>query len=441
MSKYKKFRIEKLDPISPTFCAAKWLTTDIYFHTGKTSSCEKPPPDSIDLIEVSQNILAIHNTKEKIDQRAQMLQGLQPSKCRNCWDVENKDKDADSQRFRLSSRFHNRSFNDLDLSDKIVPEIITLMFDNYCNFTCTYCDASQSSSWATDLKINGPYSKLNTDQKKIYLSLGTKNRLTEQNQQFLIDASLDMIKTNIGQIRVLRFLGGEPTINPKFWKFLSKLESVDTSKIDLEIVTNFSRLDKIKNLLKIKSRFRSFRLLISVDGTKKNSEFVRLGFEWKKFKSNIKYLLETTDINPMFLGTISSLSIDGLVNLLDWMHELNQEFPQRINYDCHVVHQPAFQKINVLPIWLKNHYKKNIIEWLDHKKDIYRDTILYSSIGSLLVMLDDELPEQEKFLLQKDLGYFLSEFSKRHNLELEDSFSSEFLKFVRTIGDHNGKTL
>ena len=152
MTDYKQFKIERLDPISPTFCAAKWLTSDFYLYTGSTSSCHLPTPDKIDFDLVEQDINYFNNTKEKLEQRQLMLRGHQPAKCSNCWQVENSSADAISERVLYSQKFIQDDFSLLDLTVKQKPKHITVAFDTLCNFTCSYCDASQSTSWATDRK-------------------------------------------------------------------------------------------------------------------------------------------------------------------------------------------------------------------------------------------------------------------------------------------------
>ena len=36
-------------------------------------------------------------------------------------------------------------------------------FSNACNFACSYCNASFSTTWQTDIKTNGAYQNLTTD--------------------------------------------------------------------------------------------------------------------------------------------------------------------------------------------------------------------------------------------------------------------------------------
>jgi len=425
---YRKFKIEKLDTISPTFCAAKWLTTDIYLHTGVTSSCQLPEPGPIDFDMIQTNVLAVHNTQEKIDQRRQMLQGMQPSKCSSCWDIENQNSDAVSHRIATSYLYRDQDFTALDLSDTVVPKMITIMFDNLCNFVCSYCDPTQSTSWSTDLIQNGPYIKIKNDPKKTYQRLGKKDRLNEIQKTQLLESTKQMIVQNLSQIHYLRFLGGEPTINPGFWDFLDMLQDHDVRHIEIQIVTNLSYLDRLMKFLHNRNQFASVKIIASIDGTDRKAEFTRKGLKWNQFEENVSHILDQTDIPIAFIGTINILSLDGFTDLLSWVRKIQNQYPGRVNYDAFLVKWPNFQSINILPEHIKNFYSSDIMEW-KIQNEINEHDPLSSPIDRLLTALDkDILPDEN---LQKDFRYFVHEFARRNNLSITDTFSKLLVNFIQ----------
>ena len=378
----------------------------------------------IDLEEIVRNPLAIHNTDEKIQQRSLMLQGLQPDKCHNCWDVENVNAEVASQRIWLSHEFSDVNFDSLDLSKTVIPQVITLMFDNYCNFTCTYCDPTQSSSWATDLKVNGPYHKIKNDPRATYMRLGSKDRLNEHDQDLLYRQTSAMIVDNITQIKKLRFLGGEPTINVKFWKFFEDLQQVDTRHIEIEIVTNLSYVGRVLKLLAQKDSFREIRLLVSIDGTGRKAEFVRQGLDWEMFTKNVHEVLANTDTFIGFMGTINVLALDGLIELLDWINSLGH--PDRTSYRSYVVHRPEFQKIDILPQHLRDHYRHAIMNWMKNNSNHRAETL--ESLNAIAVTLE-HAPAVSQGLVE-DFRYFVNEFATRHKLDTGSTFSPALLNFI-----------
>ena len=82
---YKK---RVIDPISPSFCAAKWNNATIWLGSGTTASCHHPPAHKISIEEIKRNPKALHNTKHKKLMRKQMLDGERPSECEYCWKIE-----------------------------------------------------------------------------------------------------------------------------------------------------------------------------------------------------------------------------------------------------------------------------------------------------------------------------------------------------------------
>ena len=92
---YKK---KILDTKSASFCGAKWYNATIWLGSGMTTSCHHPLPHKIDLEEIKTNPSAIHNTREKKEQRRQMQSGDRPAGCEYCWKIEDMGRDAISDR-------------------------------------------------------------------------------------------------------------------------------------------------------------------------------------------------------------------------------------------------------------------------------------------------------------------------------------------------------
>lgn len=423
---FKTFKIQKLDPISPSFCAAKWLTSDVYLHTGVTSSCHLPSPHPIDLLAAKNNPLAIHNTSNKIQERQLMLQGQKPSGCSNCWNIEDSGAEI-STRVIYSHALENNDFSRLDLSESIVPKRLSIMVDNYCNFDCMYCDATQSTTWATDLKTNGPY-VTKSDVKKTYMRLGTKDRLSESDSQLLTEQTVKLVTENLQHIQELTFLGGEPTINPKFWWFLDQLSAHDTAHMQLEVITNFSNIAAVNRLLDMQSRFKQLKIIVSIDGTGNKAEFVRHGLKWNKFVDNITAVLEAyPDCNIELVSTINILSLDGMIELCDWLLQLNQQYKNRLQYQFFILRWPSFQSINVLPQYLRSQYAKQIQTWMDKNVDSMPSKMTANFI-QLLSLLKSAPPGTK--LEQTDFVYFIKEYSKRRKLNVKSTFSSDLVQWM-----------
>jgi len=76
-----EFRQQVLDPISSSFCAAKWYNATIWLGSGMTTSCHHPPAHLVDKDKVQVNPRLLHNTDQKKADRARMIAGERPAGC------------------------------------------------------------------------------------------------------------------------------------------------------------------------------------------------------------------------------------------------------------------------------------------------------------------------------------------------------------------------
>ena len=59
---YRQFKLRVIDPVSDTYCGAKWYNATIWLGHGQTTSCHHPPAHKIDVAEIETNPSAIHIT-------------------------------------------------------------------------------------------------------------------------------------------------------------------------------------------------------------------------------------------------------------------------------------------------------------------------------------------------------------------------------------------
>ena len=128
-----EYQLRVLDTKSTSFCGAKWYNATIYLGAGKTMSCHHNPWHDIAYTDVEENYKALHNTDIKKQQRQQMLDGIRPSGCSYCWDLEDAGSISDrvykSQLF--SERDLYRAFKS-DSSEDFDLQVLELSFDKVC---------------------------------------------------------------------------------------------------------------------------------------------------------------------------------------------------------------------------------------------------------------------------------------------------------------------
>ena len=427
-SELQTFKAERLDTISSSFCAAKWFQADIYLHTGVTSSCNFPSPHHINFDMVKENSLFLHNTEIKFEERNAMLSNIQPSVCSNCWNVENIDNNAMSHRVWYSKRHSDKNFKQLSASSIVVPELINVVFDTYCNLSCVYCDASQSSAWASDVKKNGNYN-LQMDSRNTYNIDILNNVLSKNKYNWLYEKFVEMVTENISGIKKLNILGGEPLMSPNIWNFLNTLIKYDTKNLVLGIVTNLSQIKLIKRLLTYEKYFKQIQISISIDGTHNKAEFIRNGLQWNEFLKGVNYVLSKPTIDIWFLGTINMLSIDGLTDVLTWHKNITKKYSRNIPYKIYNCRWPNFQVIQILPLNLKKQYINDINIWIKQNK--ISDLIMLAELNQIkLMLMQKQDVSGEIFTLRQDVKYFIIEFAKRNKLDIANTFSNSLATWI-----------
>ncbi len=161
-----EFRQQVLDPLSASFCAAKWYNATIWLGSGQTTSCHHPPAHLIDKDKVSINSRLLHNTDQKKEDRRKMIAGERPPGCEYCWKIEDMGRDAISDRVYKSRIYPIEALNDArntPYTEDVDLRTLEIAFDRTCQFACSYCNPAFSSTWVRDIKRNGPYTQLVSD--------------------------------------------------------------------------------------------------------------------------------------------------------------------------------------------------------------------------------------------------------------------------------------
>ena len=82
--------------------------------------------------------------------------GERPSGCEYCWIIEDIGRDSISDRVYKSKIYTD---NELDVAYQSDPNqdvnlrTLEIAFDRTCNFACSYCNASFSTTWQKDIKV------------------------------------------------------------------------------------------------------------------------------------------------------------------------------------------------------------------------------------------------------------------------------------------------
>lgn len=350
-----------MNEVSPTFCLAKWHHTTIYLGTGETHSCYHPAPHAIPLEEIAQAPNALHNTKQKISERAEMIAGGKPSGCNYCWNIEALGEDYISDRKeRNASIFTEQRFNDIkaDPLKPVNPQYIEISFGNECNFKCGYCHPKHSSTYYKEIKDYGPYSMVRNHRNDIDWF-----KIYEEESNPYVKAWWDWWPEVRNTLTILRITGGEPLLQQSTWRLLDDLAVNPLPNLELNINSNFGvksvlieRLVTKVNLLIENKCIKDFKIFTSIDTWGDPAEYIRTGLNLELWERNLDIYLTKTSLPITFMITFNILTVTNfqslLEKILEWRIKYNgfqQNKWQRIRFDTPFLKEPLQYDMNLLP--------------------------------------------------------------------------------------------
>jgi len=439
------------EQISPTFCFAKWYHANIYFQTGETHSCYHPAPHTIDTQAILKNPSAIHNTKQKIEERAAMLRGEQPKGCQYCWNIENMGPDYISDRKTRSSSIYNEerlnAVKQGGAEFNVNPEYLEVSFGNECNFRCGYCHPKASSRYYQEIKQHGPYDmvrnhRCDVDWFKIY---------EEDNNPYL-DAFWKWWPDLSNDLTILRITGGEPTIQKSTYKLFDLLEQDPKPHLELNVNSNLGgkpkQLEKFTdavNSLLSQNKIRRFKLFTSIDTWGERAEYIRNGLDIDVFERNLDYFMRNTNAPVTIMITFNIFSVTTFQTLLEKILEWRRKYNDvetfrwnRLSFDTPYLKEPLQYDINILPQeYMK--YMHSHLQFIkdnldDERKDAFT-TMEYERFRRVVDYMDSTQYDPAKVMQGRiDFWRFFNEQDKRRNTNFKEAFP-EMADFFETCKD------
>jgi hypothetical protein len=438
ITRIKKF-IPIMNEISPTFCLAKWHHTTIYLQTGETHSCYHPPPHTIPLKEIALNPNALHNTQQKLSERAAMIDGEKPSGCNYCWNIETLGEDYISDRKeRNASIYTDERFAAIKSNPlkPVNPQYIEISFGNECNFKCGYCHPKHSSSYYKEIKDYGPYTTVKNHRNDIDWF-----RIHEEETNPYVAAWWEWWPEVRKTLTILRITGGEPLLQQSTWKLLEDLEQNPLPNLELNINSNFGvkpilidrLVEKVNNLVS-NGKIKDFKIFTSVDTWGPQAEYIRTGLDLSIWERNLDTYLTKTSLPVTFMITFNILTVTNfqslLKKILEWRTKYNgyqQNKWQRIRFDTPFLKEPLQYDMNILPKdqfmpFMHNHlnFIKNNLDDKDRTKfselefEKFKRVVHYMETTNYT---EDRIKEG-----RKDFFNWFNEYDKRRGTDLIATF-------------------
>ena len=424
-----KFKKQVLDPISSSFCAAKWYNATIWLGSGMTTSCHHPLPHKVSVQEVEANFKALHNTNQKKKERQQMLDGERPADCDYCWRIEDMGKDSISDRVYKTKIYTSEEIRVASMSDPNKDfdlRTLEIAFDRTCNLACSYCNPAFSTTWVKDIKKHGAYQSLTSDGRNHFTHEHRSSQLYKYGEinpyveAFFRWWESDLHKT----LDELRITGGEPLMSEHTWRLVDWfLENPKRSKTRLAINSNLNvDQEKLDKLCAVADHIE-LDIYTSVESTGFQQEYIRDGFDWISFVSNLQTVFESNVRRVHFMSTISALSIPNLDDYLEWTKIWKHEFGMdRSAFTLNILRFPSFQSPAILPSDIRVQCANDIEKWIDTQ---WNKTYLHEMEINQIQRLADYLRTVEldnQTQLQSDFMNFFQQYDLRRNKNFAETF-------------------
>lgn len=449
---------EQLNEVGPGFCSAKWFMSTIWLANGRTASCHHPKAHSILPSDIENNPSGLHNTAQKKQARKEMIMEKRPSECGYCWRVEDADSTVMSDRIIKSSciPWHDTFRNVVNwetypedvltiTSDAYLrdynPRQLEISFDNLCNLACSYCNTEFSSSWASDIKKNGPYKQLQTSERGTWEHAVEFDFDPKSQENIYIEKFFEWFDSGLkDDLHELRVTGGEPLRSPSFWKLIDKCQDAKFKfSVNSNMVMDQSRLDKLVDASK---KFENFDIFTSCEAKGEQAEFIRSGLDYDNWLHNLDYFATHGRYEGItVMLTINALCLFSITDFFDDIVALKKKYGKHLfRMSLNILRFPSFQSVNILPHHIKLNRASAIKTWLEHNRDNIEDgeAINIERLITYLLAIDKSYEDtdtvEQKF---NDFVNFYSQYSARKGLRnLTDVFTDPEL--VQWVNSSNG---
>jgi organic radical activating enzyme len=391
---HQEYRDRVINTLSKSFCGAKWYNATIWLGNGTTTSCHHPPAHKIPLTELEVSYKALHNTTYKKAVRKQMMEGVRPKECEYCWKIEDLGPDKVSDRVYKSVIYTDEELKEakevMGYTEDVDLKTLEIAFDPNCNFGCSYCNASFSTTWQKDIKKFGPYQNLVSDGAGAFqhdgshaMPYGRKNKDNPYIEAFWKWWEAELQYT----LRELRVTGGEPSMSPDFWKLMDWWKKHPECEVPFAVNSNLGQKKQLLDaLIDASHSFKSFEVYTSCEATGLQAEYIRYGLKWDEWLANMYRLNKESNAKSVHvMMTINALCLFSITDFMDEMLKLKKKFgPHAAVMSFNILRFPSFQSIVTLPNEIRLERAQAMQDWVDKNwnggsngfLDIERDGLL-----------------------------------------------------------------
>jgi len=447
---HREFKARMIDPVSESFCGAKWYNATIWLGHGGTTSCHHPPAHQIDLEDIKENPSAIHNSRHKKKMRQMMQEGTRPKECEYCWKIEDMGQDADgnepvSDRVYKTVIYEDRDLEHiavLDPNADVNLKTCEVAFDRTCQLACSYCNPAFSSTWVKDIRTNGGYQGIKSDARGHFIDDAPYAEPFDQGEDNpYVDAFWRWWPELSKELEEIRVTGGEPLMTPSIYKLFDWFKETDEPNAEnMRLAINSNLMAKpglLDKFIDATQHINHFHVYTSCEAFGAQAEYIRDGLDWEIWTSQFeRFATEARYEGVHMMMTINALCLDTITQFLDWTLSMKRKYGHHVpGISVNILRFPSFQSPLTLPDDLRKMYHDELSEWLDEvrskgERDMHGVELLQAweqdQISRLIEYLDVvKTPHRntaEQHLLHHDFKVFYEQYDSRRGFDFRKTF-------------------
>lgn len=350
-----------------TYCVLPWINI-----TSDPDGTIRPCCVSTDIIKKqdgtpynlgTDTITDIFNSPDYVNIREKMLLGEKVSGCTQCYMHES--HGGKSQRLQYNEIFPEKFDNKLaDVSIKYFD----LRLGNLCNLSCRSCNPKNSSQFAKEIKLfsNSEIYKFHTP-------------ISEIEEWYNTDVFEKNIMSQLSNVEMIYFTGGEPTIIKKNFEILNSLVEKNVSKkITLKFNSNMTNFNS--SFFELIDKFKRVIFLASVDGYGDMQEYLRYPSNWEQIDNNINKLVTKTNVTIIPTPVIQITNLNKITELFDYFEDFNKRLNRpKILMMPIILENPKYLDLIHLPKDFKMSCLKKIEDFLLRCK--FQNSLFYNKVS------------------------------------------------------------
>lgn len=392
---------QAITEIMPTFCAIPFVGLMVNPDATVKPCCMMKKGSNVlhnndgSIATIRDDFKTLWNSSRLKEIRIDMISGNKVSGCEVCYLQE--DSGRKSNRQQSNEEWAGKLGADhlYKLMDKAILKngeldysiaYLDLRLGNLCNLKCRMCSPWNSSQIAKE------HLDLETRDKEYKLvwekSFGHFNKqFLDVQQLFEEDVLWDQIIELIPKLHKVYMTGGEPTLIENNFKFME--ECIKQGRKDIVLFFNTNCTNVNKKFTALIEQFNNVYINASIDGIGEMNDYIRAPSKWSQISANIEKLAQMPNVHLGITPTVQVYNAFDLVNILNWVDELNLKYKKHIFVDFLINVYPEFLKVDVMSEDMMTQAANQLIEYKKNKLNKRSPELTVNSIDGIIGLLSN----------------------------------------------------